>query len=270
MEDLTIAAVCMHSEPGKIDENLARMAGFVREGAQRGADLLCFPELSLTGYSLDRRPGSIPWMEVPEAVSILTPLAVDSRVTLMVGFCEWSGEDGPYITQVVVGPEGLIGSHRKTHLSPHEKDLYRAGETIDTLSFCGMTCGIQLCYESHFPEISTRMALQGADVLFFPHASPRGGGNQKLESWLRHLPARAFDNGLFVVAWNQVGETGVGFSFPGAAVVIAPDGRVMAKYTGEREDMLVVRLEAGLLKGIREQRMKYFIPHRRPSLYKLT
>jgi len=92
---------------------------------------------------------------------------------LMAGFCESSGENGPFITRVIVGPEGLVGHHRKTHLSPNEKNLYQAGETIDTFSFCGMIGGIQLCYETHFPEISTSMALCEAEILFCPHASLR-------------------------------------------------------------------------------------------------
>jgi predicted amidohydrolase len=268
MEDITIATVCMHSEPGRIDENLARMAGFVREGANRGAELVCFPELSLTGYSLGREPGAISSMDLQEAVALLRPLSAGSHVTLMAGFCESSGDAGPFITHVVVGPEGLIGHHRKTHLSPHEKDLYQAGEAIDTFSFCGMTCGIQLCYETHFPEISTSMALCGAEVLFCPHASPRGTGEEKLESWLRHLPARAFDNGVFVVACNQVGKTSAGFYFPGVAVVMDPFGRFETSYTGDEESALVTTLRSDVLRKVRENHMAYFIPHRRPSLYK--
>jgi N-carbamoylputrescine amidase len=112
------------------------------------------------------------------------------------------------------------------------------------------------------------MAVGGAEVLFFPHASPRGSGEEKLENWLRHLPARAFDNGVFVVACNQVGKTAAGFSFPGVAVVIGPDGRIEASYAGEDEEILVVRLQSRKLLNVRKNRMKYFLPNRRPSLYK--
>jgi N-carbamoylputrescine amidase len=112
------------------------------------------------------------------------------------------------------------------------------------------------------------MALEGADVLFIPHASPRGDAESKLSSWLRHLTARAFDNGIFVVACNQVGRTEEGFYFPGVAVVVGPDGQVLATQTVRDEGILYATLEAGMLTDVREHRMRYFLPGRRPQLYK--
>ncbi len=260
----------MHAEPGQVDENLAVIARFTAEAAAKGADIVCFPECSLTGYSLDPGQANACAISLDRAGSLLNAVARDSGVVVIAGLAEDSGDAGFFITQVVVGPEGLIGVHRKSHLGPPERGLYQATGTIGTVSFRGITAGIQLCYETHFPEISTTMALSGAEVLFCPHASPRGTGEEKLLSWLRHLPARAFDNGVFVVACNQVGKTSAGFSFPGVAVVIGPDGRVDATYTGNEERILLASLQATKLINIRENRMAYFLPHRRPPLYKLT
>jgi len=268
MEDLTIGAVCMHAEPGRVDENLATIARLTREAAAKGADVVCFPECSLTGYSLDRGQGEGGSLSLSLAGSLLTPIAGDSGVVILAGFAEDSGRGKPFITQMVVGPGGYIGVHRKTHLGPPEKGSYQAADAIETFSFRGTTVGIQLCYETHFPEISTTMALKGAEVFFCPHASPRGTGKEKLENWLRHLPARAFDNGVFVVACNQAGKTSAGFSFPGIAVVIGPDGRIDAMYTGNEERVLMTSLQSARILNIRQNRMKYFLPQRRPSLYK--
>ena len=55
--------------------------------------------------------------------------------------------------------------------------------TVPLFDVHGITLGIQLCYDAHFPELSTRMALDGADVIFMPHASPRGTPSKKLDSW---------------------------------------------------------------------------------------
>ena len=137
-----------------------------------------------------------------------------------------------------------------------------------TFTHGNTTFGVQLCYEAHFPEISTLTALMGADVLFIPHASPRGNPMEKLKSWLRHLTARAFDNGVFLVACNQAGETSEGFSFPGVALALRPDGQILARYAGKRENILFAELEADVLQGIRQHRMKYFLPQRRPDLYR--
>jgi N-carbamoylputrescine amidase len=111
------------------------------------------------------------------------------------------------------------------------------------------------------------MALKGAEIIFMPHASPRGNPGEKLQSWLRHLPGRAFDNALYVVACNQVGPTREGFTFPGVAVALNPAGIVMAEYKATKEEMLVVDLKRDEMEEIRKHRMAYFIPNRRPELY---
>ena len=85
---------------------------------------------------------------------------------------------------------------------------------------------------------------------------------------MRHLTARAFDNSVYVVACNQVGDNGVGLAFPGTALVISPSGDVLAQDTSGREGLLVVDLEAGLLEHVRGHRMRHFFPNRRPDLYR--
>ncbi len=75
------------------------------------------------------------------------------------------------------------------------------------VEYCrGGLLGLELCYESHFPEISTVLCLKGAEILFMPHASPRGDPDGKMKSWLRHLPSRAFDNGSFCSGLQSGGE----------------------------------------------------------------
>jgi N-carbamoylputrescine amidase len=112
------------------------------------------------------------------------------------------------------------------------------------------------------------MALDGVHAIFMPHASPRGTPEEKRDSWLRHLPARAFDNGVYVVACNQTGANGAGLGFPGVALALGPDGRVIASDTGGREGLLLATLDADRLAAVRRHPMRYFLPHRRPDLYR--
>ncbi|MDQ1334910.1 MAG: Nitrilase [Thermodesulfobacteriota bacterium] len=270
MDDLKIAAVCMHSIPGAITRNIDRIDAMAQEASANGADVVCFPELSVTGYMQDS-PGRIYGREEMEKiVGRLVRSAGEMRIVIMAGLIEVVDEGNPYITQIIAGPEGVIGSYRKTHLGPTETTLYRPGQKIEVYKAANTRFGVQLCYEAHFPEISTRMALMGADMVFLPHASPRGTPEEKLESWMRHLPARAFDNGLFVIACNQVGACGGGLTFPGVAVAFGPDGRVLARYVGMREHILYADLRDETLQEVRRHRMKYFLPGRRPSLYEKT
>ena len=112
------------------------------------------------------------------------------------------------------------------------------------------------------------MALKDTKIIFMPHASPRGSPEEKIQSWLRHLTARAFDNALFIVACNQVGNSREGLSFPGVAVALNPAGRIIAQHKENKENMMLTDLKMDEIREIRGHRMKYFIPNRRPELYK--
>jgi predicted amidohydrolase len=267
VEDLKIAAVCMTAVPGEIKGNLDRIETLTREASAGGACMVCFPELCVTGYMRGSSGGIYSRREMEGIVGRLVRLGRDEGVALMAGLVEVVDEGNPYLTQIIAGPDGLIGTCRKTHLGPTETTLYRPGRRIEVFKTGNTTFGVQLCYEGHFPEISTRMALMGADIIFIPHASPRGTPEEKLESWMRHLPARAFDNGVFVVACNQAGGGKGGLSFPGVAVVFGPDGRVLARYTGIEDHILYADLKDKTLRDVRTHRMKYFLPERRPWLY---
>jgi N-carbamoylputrescine amidase len=268
MKDLKIAAVCMKSLPRKIDRNLDRIESFVQEASERGVSIICFPELSITGYIHENPHNIYSLNQSGEIIERVIRMARTEGLIIIVGMIEMTDGLKPYISQVVASPDGLLGIYRKTHLSPQEKESFGAGEKLDVFKNRDITFGVQLCYEAHFPEISTVMALKGADIIFMPHASPRGTPEEKMQSWLRHLTSRAFDNGLYVVACNQVGETREGLSFPGVAIGLNPAGGVIARYGGNQEKMLLVDLRQSELWEIREHRMRYFIPNRRSELYK--
>jgi len=84
---------------------------------------------------------------------------------------------------------------------------------------------------------------------------------------MRHLPARAYDNSLFIVACNQTGENNKGLEFPGIAVIIGPSGEVINKDLSGQEGVIVADLKAKDLSRVRNHRMRYFLPNRRPELY---
>ncbi len=265
--DFKIAVVCMNSVLGDIRGNMDRIAGMASAAAQGGAQMVCFPEFAATGYALENPQKVCGVKDTKEIIDGLIQMGRDMGLVLLAGLIEHTGDEKPYIAQLIAGPEGLVGKYRKTHLSPTEKGVYAPGENLGVFTCGSWTFGIQLCYEAHFPEISTTMALLGADILFFPHASPRGDPEEKIKSWMRHLPARAFDNGVFVAACNQAGENGAGLSFPGVALVLGPDGRLLEQFQGKGEKILFAVLKGETLKNTRQHRMKYFLSQRRSELY---
>lgn len=267
MKNIRIAVVASNARVGETAENLARMKDWVRKAAQNQASIICFPEMTITGYhvrkDIIRAAEPIPG----PATDYLAELAEKFHITILAGMAETNADGHLYATHAVIDPTGIIGIYRKVHLGPSEKDLFKSGDGIPVFKHKDVTFGIQLCYDAHFPELATAMALKGADIIFIPHASPRTTPEEKIKSWMRHLPARAYDNGLFVVACNQCGKNGKGLSFPGVGVVLNPAGEMIESYAGVDDHMMMVDLKAADLKKVRSHKMRYFLPNRRPEIY---
>jgi N-carbamoylputrescine amidase len=261
MNDIRIAAVTFNSPVNQARNNLDRMENWISEANREGAAIICFPELNITGYSTheDIKETAEP---IPGAVSQqILQMAQRHQIAILTGLGR------VFASHLVVTPDGICGIYRKIHIAPPERGLFSPGDAVPLFDIFGVKIGIQLCYDVHFPELSTRMAVAGADVIFMPHASPRGTPAEKFNSWMRHLTARAFDNGLFVVACNQTGDNQNGLHFAGVSVVLGPDGAVLKKELGNEEAITVVNLSSEDLDRVRNHRMRYFIPNRRPEVY---
>ena len=267
MKDIRIAAVIFNSPIGQIQKNIDRMDRWVREAREQDAAIVCFPELNISGYSthavMQESAEPIPG---PASQQILQ-MAQRHQIAILTGLTEKDETGRVFASHLVVTPDGIPGVYRKIHIAPPERDLFSPGDAVPLFDISGVKFGIQLCYDTHFPELSTRMAVDGADVIFMPHASPRGTPAEKFNSWMRHLTARAFDNGLFVVACNQTGDNQKGLHFAGVSVVLGPDGSVLKKELGNKEAIIVVNLSSEDLDRVRDHRMRYFIPNRRAEIY---
>lgn len=267
MKNIRIAVVVCRCPVGQVKRNLERIRYWTQLARKEGAALVCFPELNLTGYSNGEEIAGYAISVDGSEINALVRLAVDQHVALLVGFAEKNGAGTLYASHMVITPNGRTAVYRKIHLAPPERDRFSPGNALPVFHWSGIRFGIQLCYDTHFPELSTRMAETDADMIFMPHASPRGLAADKHQSWLRHLPARAFDNGLFVVACNQTGDNENGLVFPGNAVVFSPSGEIMETLLKGRSGMIVVDLTADQVHHVRSHRMRYFFPNRRPGLY---
>jgi N-carbamoylputrescine amidase len=268
MKALRVAMAVMHSPVSRIERNLARMAHWTSLAVQSGAQVICFPELNVTGYTTRARICTTA-LTVPGPVSDrICQMAADSGITILAGLAEQSKTGKVYATHEVATPDGRIARYRKLHLSPPEQKHFVPGRKLPLFELHGFCFGIQLCYDAHFPELSTHMALEGADAIFVPHASPRVTPREKFDSWMRHLPARAYDNALYVLACNQTGNNGLGLDFAGLSLAIDPAGKLAASDLSGDEGLLMVTLHKAALQRVRNHRMRYFLPNRRPDLYR--
>jgi predicted amidohydrolase len=196
-------------------------------------------------------------------------------MTIAAGLVE-AGDDGKlYNTQVIAMPDGRFARHRKLHVfvSAHMSsgDQYTVFDTPH-----GVRVGVLICYDNNLVENVRAAALAGAEVLLAPHQT---GGcasgspfaaieaefrGDKGRGWLmRWLPARAHDNGMFLVFANGVGQDDNEVR-TGNAMILDPYGRILAETWRARDEMVVADLDASLRErstGVR------WIKARRPELY---
>jgi len=267
MKDIRIAAVVSSAKVGNTADNLKKMTDWTRKAAEKNVSIVCFPEMSITGYHVRKEIIKIAEPVPGPSTDYLLKLAKDKNINILAGLVEKDSCSRIYASHVVITPKGIKGVYRKIHLGPSEKALFSAGDSIPLFEINHVKFGIQLCYDAHFPELSTAMALNGVDLVFIPHASPQTISKEKIKSWMRHLPARAYDNSIFVIANNLCGENGQGLIFPGVCVVLNPAGEVIQSYTGMKEHIIITDLKAEDLKKVRSHTMRYFLPNRRSEIY---
>jgi len=239
MKDLTLSLVQMRSILGRPDTNFKSMIDRIRNIASGGTDIICFPEASLTGYTSDR-PELFSMPASDERVERIRRAAADHEVAVVFGFLEHSGL-GYHVTQAVADSEGGLDFYRKTHLGRGERTSFIPGEKIRAFHTLKAEIGVQLCWESHFPEISCKLRKEGAELILIPYASPIGGPRRK-DIWMRYIPARAADNCLFVAAVNAVGNGENSTFSGGGSIVFDPKGRMLGESFSEDEDVLTVNL----------------------------
>jgi N-carbamoylputrescine amidase len=266
MTTLRAALVIQNCPAGNFDNNLARTLNEVSQAAEGNADVVVFPEMNLTGYVTGEKIGSIACPVRSQWMEELQKTSDENNLIILAGLVEREANNRLFATHLVIQPSLSPAYYRKLHLSPFEARYFTPGSTVRVFEGPGFNFGVQLCYDAHFPELSTSMALKNADIIFIPHASPRGTSDEKFNSWMRHLTARAFDNGVFVVAVNQTGDNGHGLEFPGVALVIGPDGNLISKNTENLETICMVDLDMAALDRVRSHKIRYFLPNRRPNL----
>ncbi len=256
-----VASVQFRSAASKA-ENLAKAKGFLRKGAELGAEIVCLPEW----LPQITEPANFPRIAEPldgPFVSGLREAARESGIYAIASVFESSGGDKAYNTAILIGPDGsVLEKYRKAHLA----DIlgYKESDGIMPGSSPGMihkadfgTLGAIICYDLRFPELPRALALRGAEILFVPAAW--FGGPGKEAQWEVLLRARAIENGIFTVGSCQAGE-----GFVGGTMIVDPQGIVLSR-APIGEGIICADLDLGRVEAIGGS-----IPwrsHRRPELY---
>ncbi len=240
-----VAAVQMEPRLLEKERNLARCLEFARTAAAAGARLIVFPECALTGYVFCGVEEALPVCETIPGPSTerIADVCRELNVHIVIGLLEIEG-DRHYNSAVLLGPEGLAGSYRKTHLPFLGIDRFldrgdAAPEVFDT-EIGGI--GIGICYDAMFPEHARVLALKGADIFVLPTNWP-----QQREFIPEHvIPTRAVENRIFIVAVNRVGQERSARFIGHSVIAHCARGSALATGGPEEETILYAEIDPTL------------------------
>jgi predicted amidohydrolase len=245
--------------------NLQRIVSMTREARAMGAELVLFPEGSMVSFEPLRSlaPDGEP-LDGP-FVDGLARAARENGLTVVAGIFESvPGSERVYNTIVALGADGvLLGCYRKIHLfdafGHMESERIEPGSG-DTLVFRqnDLSFGVQTCYDVRFPELSGRLAAEGADAILLPAAWVHG--LLKESQWEVLVRARAIENTVYVAAADQVGA-----GYSGSSMLVDPMGVAVAR-GGETEQVIAGEIDPQRVQAVRQK-----LPsrkHVRPDVYR--
>lgn len=233
------------------------------------ADLVVLPELFATGYqfvSIDET--RVLAEEVPDGPTLvaMAELACKNNFYLVGGFAEKEGER-LYNSAFLIGPEGLIGVYRKSHLFSDEKRWFIPGNTPYRVHDIGLAkIGIMICFDWIFPEVARTLALLGADIICHP-------ANLVLPHCPQATITRSLENRVFIILANRIGTEERGENLPldfiGKSRVVDPTGKVLAHSSSDAEEVVIVEIDpqaarnkiiAGKNDLFADRRKEFFFP----------
>src|SRR6478735_2267479 len=265
---MRVAVAQMEPRLGEQERNLDAALERLEEAAAAGAQLLVLPECAIPGYMFDSGEEAMPYAEeIPgPATETLEREAARLGLYVVCGLLERDG-DALRNAAVLVGPDGLIGSYRKTHLPFLGVDRFVVpGDVLPVFDTALGRIGLEICYDLRFPEVTRTLALQGADMVALPTNFPMAA---KLQCDVI-APARAAENRIYLLVANRVGKERWG-EFCGWSQIVDPYGMRLAEAGETEEALLVADVE---LEKARDK--DYVVPgeyelyrfgHRRPELY---
>jgi len=250
------------------DANLEKAAERVREAARQGADVICLPELFRAQYFCQRE--DIALFDLAEPVpgpstERLGAVAREEKVVVVASLFERRAPGLYHNTAVVLEKDGTVaGLYRKMHIPDdplyYEKFYFTPGDLgFRAFDTSAGRIGTLVCWDQWYPEGARITALQGANVLFYPtaigwhpHEKEEHGGAQ-YEAWQIIQRAHAIANGVYVAAVNRVGVEhgdvrgnrvdGPGLEFWGGSFLAGPFGRIIAKASHDREEILIGEID---------------------------
>jgi N-carbamoylputrescine amidase len=244
--------------------NLARVSAKIREAADRGAQIVCTHELFGSEYFCRTEDAELFNLAEPvpgPATEALATIAKEKKIAIVASLFERRAAGIYHNTCAVLDADGsFLGRYRKMHIPDdplyYEKFYFTPGD----LGFPNFDTrygriGVQICWDQWYPEGARMVALQGAQVIFYPtsigwHPKEKAEfGAAQLDAWRTIQRGHAIANGVYVAVVNRVGLESnpaagdPGIEFWGNSFVADPFGKIVAEAANDKEEVLVVECD---------------------------
>lgn len=251
MPRLTLALAQINTRLGDVEANLEKHLKLIDEARGRGADLVLFPELSLTGYGLQDLASSVARRPTSDDPVFRRLLKASREIDVLLGFVEADLRQRFYVSAAYLSQGEVLHIHRKVYLPTYglfdEGRFFAMGNQIRAFTTRFARCGVLICEDFWHASPPYLLWLDGADLMFFLSASPGRGLNQsqRLESarWVEQInQAYASLFTAFVAHTNRVGFED-GLNFWGGATVFDPNGNLVARGPYHEEALTLAEID---------------------------
>ncbi len=252
---LTLALAQMNTCLGVVDANLEKHLHMIEEARLMGADLVVFPELSLTGYVLQDLASTVAHRPTPDDPVFKVLLQASEKIDLVVGFVDEDARNRFFIASAYLSQGQVVHVHHKVYLPTYglfdEGRFFAWGDGIQAFDTRFGRAGILICEDFWHASPPYLLWLDGADLMLFTSASPGRGltTEPQLESarWVEHInQAYASLFTTFVAHANRVGYED-GLNFWGGSTVFDPNGELLAQGPYHQEGLTLAQVDLNQL-----------------------
>ncbi|MCT4661223.1 MAG: hypothetical protein N4A40_05115 [Tissierellales bacterium] len=211
----------------------------------KALDLICFPELYLISDSKSKYINENILNDIFDRIDYLS-----NTYNIAISYGSILPEnDKLFIAQIVSIPNKSRIVYKKTHLGKNELSTFSVGDQLFTFEYKSFTLGIQLCIETHIPELTTIQRLKGANIIIAPFNTPLSA-SKRIDLWKKYIPTRSYDNQCFFLCNN----------FYGGQLITSPSGKILFESCKSTTQSFTIEYQTLNSKTD-------FLKYRRPELY---
>ena len=269
---MKVVLIQMFCKWGDKEYNLDRISFYCREAISAKAELVCFPELTVSGIYKSEKVWDLAEPLCGPTMQFLCGLARNRGLGIGFGLSE-KAEGKPYNTYCVIDSGGeIVGIYRKNYIPKLEVPFWQGHTARPTFEVCKRKMGVAICWDNKYPELLEHYGRQGAQVVLMPHAWDsdaldeqgkvidyqsmeeivayhKKSGNYRWKThdemrndFYTYIPELARNHGFYALFVNQAGRPHPSVEFVGPSFAVSTKGEILAETHDGSEQVLMVEL----------------------------